>query len=162
MSQSFWWKKKSGQYDCNPFKYGPKVERSDITARSNNTAPMVLSCTVTFMHRDIHAQVRTCTGTFMHVHLHERAFSNNFGYLRFSLISLFTFCFFGFLNFSLCFRHFLSLFAICFCSFFYLLRFHAENRHKQVFVVEKWHKFSVFVGFCRFNATWTAHPTVYL
>ena len=35
-------KKKSGQYDdFNPFKSAPKAERANITARANNTAPMV-------------------------------------------------------------------------------------------------------------------------
>ena len=36
-------KKKSGQNDdFNPFKSAPKAERANITARANNTAPMVL------------------------------------------------------------------------------------------------------------------------
>ena len=35
-------KKKSGQNDdFNPFKSAPKAERANITARANNTAPMV-------------------------------------------------------------------------------------------------------------------------
>ena len=34
--------KKSGQKDdSNPFKFAPKVERANITARANDTAPMV-------------------------------------------------------------------------------------------------------------------------
>jgi len=36
-------KKKSGQNDdFNPFKSAPKAERANITARANNTAPMVV------------------------------------------------------------------------------------------------------------------------
>jgi len=38
----FLMKKKSGQNDdFNPFKSAPKAERANITARANNTAPMV-------------------------------------------------------------------------------------------------------------------------
>jgi hypothetical protein len=123
----------------------------------------ILSCKFTFMHRYIHAQVCSCTGTFMHVHTYKRTVhlqKHIVLYMcvlcSFHCLNLVFFAFSVFLFSLVTFYCFLLFTFVAICLF----RFYAKNQQKKVFCVLKGHKFSVFVSFCRYKATWTAHPSL--